>query len=132
MTKYARQIASARRTIVKKGTTVTWFKAANTDATDDDAPEFPTDDPPTPYPLTPIVFYPSSRQSLATILAAVATGGFTDQLLGIIPGDVPFVPAKDDAVLMVQADGSMVTFHVDSINTTQPDLTPIVYEIVFK
>ena len=130
MTKYARQIASARKTITKKGTTVTWFKAA--DSGTGVAPEFPTDNPPTPYPNTPIVFYPSERQSLATVLEVMKTGQFTDQLQAIIPGDVPFTPVIDDAVLMVNGDGSMTTLHVDWVNTTQPDLTPIVYEIGFK
>lgn len=131
MTKYARQIASARKTITKKGMLVTWFKSADTNTSDDTAPEFPSNDPPLSY-VVPIVFYPSKRNSLATVLEVVKTGQVTDQLQAVIPGDVPFDPAIDDAVLMVNGDGSMTTLHVDWVNTTQPDLTPIVYELGFK
>ena len=127
MTKYARQIASARKTITKKGTTVTWFKADNTDSTDDDAPEFPTEDTAKSY-VVPIVFYPANSAALVTSAGAVKIGAFSDRLQGIIPGDVPFTPIMDDAVQL--PDGSIT--HVDTVNVLQPDFTPILYEIVFK
>ena len=131
-TKYRRQIATARRIITKKGTLCTWFKDSDTDTTDDTSPEFPTNDEPTAYLKVPIAFYPQTRQNLATVITVALTGSYTDQMFGVIPGDVGFVPESDDAVLLTYGDGTTRTLHVDTVNTTQPDLTPIVHEVSFK
>lgn len=127
MTKYARQIASARKTIVRKGMYVAWYKPGVTDA-GDLTPEYPDIGPATEYLDIPIVLYPAKRPSQATLFIDTATMTGVEQLFGIIPGDVPFAPEINDAVLI--APGNLV--HVAYINTTQPDGTPIVHEIGFK
>ena len=131
MSHYIRQRARARALIVNKGTTCTWYKQADADSSDDTSPEFPTDETQLQYTV-PIVFYPANRQSMLTVMEIMKTGQVSDQLLGVIPGDLPFKPSIDDAVLLTYGDGTTGLFHVATINTTQPDLLPIIYEVTFK
>ena len=130
-TKYARQIKSARATIIRKGTTCLWSKDTDVNTGDDTSPEFPSNDAPTVY-STPIVLYPSTRIELATAIASIMNGSFKTQLLGLIPGDVPYTPEIDDAVKFTNPDASTFILHVADVNTVQPDLYPIIHEITFK
>lgn len=127
MTKYLRQIARARALIKKKGTTCTWYKADNTDTSDDTSPEFPNNDAPTVFNDVPIAFYPANRQNLYTALVEKITGQNTNQLFAVIPGDVPFKPEPNDAVL---CNGEHL--NVDTVNTTKPDGTAIIHEVSFQ
>ena len=126
-TKYTRQTARARALITRKGTTCTWYKAVNSTADDTTLPpEMQGDADPLEFTV-PIVFYPQAKLSLATQLGIRLTGTVSNQLFAVIPGDVPFTPEDDDAVLI---NGKIQ--HVDTINTLQPDMTPIIYEVSFK
>ena len=126
-TKYARQLKSAQALIKRKGVQVTWIKADNTNTDDDDAPEFPNADAPTQFKVY-MAFYPAQRQNLYTVIAAALTGTFTTNSFAIMAGGLSFTPEEGDAVLL--PDGT--TIHVDNMNITQPDLTPIVYELGFR
>lgn len=126
ITKYSRQIARARKSIARKGTTCVWFKAAQ-DVDPADLPEFQDMTEPVQYPGIPIAFYPQSRLNLQTVLAVALTGSYTDQLFAVIPGDLPFTPVQGDKVVVAGQ-----TLHVDTLNATQPDMVPIVWEVSFK
>lgn len=126
-TKYLAEIALARALIVRKGTLCVWTKAVNTNTADDPSPEFPTEDDVVTYPNVPIIFYPEKRLSLFTVLQDLKAGTPMYQLYGMIPGDVGFVPEIGDIVTAVGR-----TIVVTEVNTTQPDLVPIVHELSFK
>lgn len=128
MTKYSRQIRSARATITRKGTTCTWYKAGLPVDANDPTPEFEEVADQAPFPNTPIVYYPQKRLNQATNQYEVVMLGDEVQRFGLIPGDVPFVPESGDAVKY--SDGELL--HVDTVNTTAPDGTAIVHEVSFK
>ena len=127
MTKYARQLANAAALIKRKGVQVTWCKSDNTNTADDPSPEFPTNDTPTRYKVW-MAFYPAKRQNLYTVLAVALTGSFSNQQFAVMAGGLKFKPEEGDAIIF--PDGSVV--HCDTLNITQPDLTPIIYELSFK
>jgi hypothetical protein len=128
MTKYGRQIVSARKTITRKGTTCTWYKAGLPVDPDDPTPEFQEVADQAQFPDTPIVYYPQKRLNQATNQYEYVMLGDTTQRFGLIPGDVPFTPEAGDAVKY--SDDELM--HVDTVNTTAPDGTPIVHEVSFK
>lgn len=126
MTKYLRQIKRARTIITAKGTTVSWFKPGAADNTDP-TPEFPELADAAEFDNIPIVFYPVNRQSEGSIVYDPKLFTGVENLYGIIPGDVTFTPEENDPVIIA---GDL--YHVNYVNTTQPDMTPIVHEIGFK
>lgn len=125
-TKYTRQLRRVRKTIERKGMLCTWYKPGEADQTDP-TPEFPELGDAKKYENVPIVLYPTSRRDEGTTVYDPKLQTGTQNLYGIIPGDCGFVPEENDAVTI---NGSLT--HVNYINTTQPDGTPIVHEIGFK
>ena len=126
MTKYQRQINRARQIITAKGMLCVWGKPGTADSADP-TPEFPELGDATPYPDIPIVLYPTNRTSEGSTVYDPKLDTGTQNLFGIIPGDVPFTPEENDSALL---NGTVYT--VNYVNTTQPDGTPIIHQIGFK
>lgn len=126
MTKYARQLANARKTIIAKGTTCTWYKPG-AHVGNDPTPEFPELEDAEDYPDIPIVLYPEKKATLGTIVYNEKLQTGDTNLFGMIPGDVPFKPEENDSAVI-----GGVLYSVNYVNTTMPDGTPIIHELGFK
>lgn len=113
----------AQASIRRKGAFVRWVKADTSDTTT----EFPTADGATVFGVY-MVFYPAARQNLYTVIAEAITGSFTNQQFAVMAGGLQFKPEIGDSVWL--PDHSVL--HVETINITQPDLVPIIYELSFK
>ena len=123
MTKYLRQLNRAKQLIIKYGTTCNWYKPG-VEVGNDPTPEFPELQDAAEFDAVPIVTYTVKRQSEGTIVYSKEFETGVANLYASIPGDVPFSPEIDDAVLF---NGKLM--HVNYVNTTQPDGTAIVHEV---
>jgi hypothetical protein len=105
MTKYADEIASARDAITEAGDTVLWQRAGTTLGT------------------VPIVWLPSAQLSQWALQFGRELQVPIGYRYGLMPGDVPFIPASRDQV--TGSDG--VTRNIEMADVLAPDGTAILY-----
>lgn len=122
MTVYARQIASAKRLIEKKGAKVTWRKPADA-SQDADKPWNAEPNPPQDFPVS-IAFFDDGGRAFASLMKG--TDLPTGYELGYMPA-VTFEPGVGDDVIR---NGEAL--RVAYVKPLQPDGTPILYVVGFE
>ncbi|UUV44525.1 head-to-tail adaptor [Rhodobacter phage RcMotherGoose] len=131
MAGYERQIASAKKTIAKKGQVVTWRIRAQGTTDAGEVAGATKWRPKAVTPATPddrsvsIAFFPITKEKYES-LRAMGVELTTGAQMGLM-GAVDFEPSQKDAVLRAG-----VLMPIETIDVIAPNGDPILYEIVFK
>ncbi len=126
MTVYDRHIALATRLILAKGEVCTWRRIVDGVPPDVNKPWEVANSTPIDVPGVSIVFLPLNRINTELIRTLAGSDLKTGNAYGLM-ATVPFVPTTTD--LVIRSDGRVA--RIESIDTLEPDGTPILYTINF-